>query len=78
MNSPGNNFWSRRRWLARLSFSFLILAVFLGYTAYRGAQNHDLSHGRIALHLVAAALAFSLFLMGTREKHRPRDNDADE
>ena len=59
---PGNNFWSRRRWLARLSFSFLIIAVFLGYTAYRGDfRNHELSHGRVMLHLIAAMLAFVLF-----------------
>jgi len=76
--APDKNFWSRRRWLARLSFSFLIVAVCLGYTAYRGEQSNALSHGRVMLYLFAAALAFSLFLMGTREKHRPRDGDSED
>jgi len=75
MQIPGDDFWSRRRWLARLAFSFLIVAACLAYTGYRGAQNQSLSHERVVLCYVSAMLAFSLFLMGTREKHRPRDDD---
>ncbi|MDB5353953.1 MAG: hypothetical protein JWN24_406 [Phycisphaerales bacterium] len=63
--------WSRRRWLARLSLSFLIIGLWLAYTGFRGAQTHALSHGRVILCYVAAMLAFVLFAMGTRERHRP-------
>ena len=69
-DDPQDGLWSRRRWLARLSFSFLIVAVYLAYTAYRGAENHQLSLPRTVLFSVGAFLAFVLFLMGTRERHR--------
>jgi uncharacterized membrane protein YtjA (UPF0391 family) len=69
---PDNRPWSRRRWLARLSFSFLIISIFLAYTGYRGAQDHTLGHGRILLCYFASMVAFVLFLMGARERHRPR------
>jgi hypothetical protein len=72
---PPDDFWSRRRMLARFSFSFLIVAVFLGYTAYHGSQNHELSQGRVILYSVAAMLSFVMFMLGTRERHRPRDED---
>ena len=67
--SPPTNLWSRQRWLARFSFSFLIVAVYLAYTGF----NHpELGQGRKILYYAGAALAFGLFLMGTRERHRPQ------
>jgi hypothetical protein len=65
---PPPDFWSRRRWLARLSFSFLIVAVYLVWT---GTHHPEFGQGRRMLFYVGAALAFVLFLMGTRERHRP-------
>ncbi len=62
--------WTRRAWLSRFSFSFLIVAIFLAYTGYKGAQNHD----RVLLYYVAAGLSFVMFLVATRERHRPRDD----
>ncbi|MDB5174712.1 MAG: hypothetical protein JWN51_3485 [Phycisphaerales bacterium] len=70
---PDNDLWSRRRWLARLSLSFLIIGLWLAYTGFRGAQTHAFSHGRVMLCYVAAMLAFVLFAMGTRERHRPSE-----
>ena len=72
---PPGDIWSKRRWLSRLSFSFLVVAMFLGYTAYKGAQSHLLSQGRVTLYYAIAGVSFVLFLMGTREKHRPRDEE---
>ena len=65
-----NGLWNRRRWLARLSFPFLIIALWLFWIGYQGATHHTLSSGRISLSYVAAFLGFSLFLWGTRERHR--------
>jgi len=65
-----NGFWTRRRWLARLSFSFLIIAGWLFWTGYQGGVNHTLSPGRSTLCYVAGFMALSLFFMGTRERHR--------
>jgi hypothetical protein len=66
-----NSFWSRRRWLSRLSVSFLIVAAWLFYLGYQGGKNHTFSQGRIVLCYISAFLSFSLFLLGTRERHRP-------
>ena len=60
----------RRRWLARLGFSFLIIALWLFWIGYQGSTHHTLSGARILLCYVAAFLGFSLFLWGTRERHR--------
>jgi hypothetical protein len=65
-----NGLWDRRRWLARLSFSFLIIALWLFWIGYQGSTHHTLNGGRIMLCYVAAFLAFSLFLWGVRERHR--------
>jgi len=65
-----NEVWSRRRWLARLSMSFLILAGLLFWLGYQGTRQHTMSSGRVTLCYVSAFLAMSLFFMGTREKHR--------
>ena len=75
MNLPNNDngFWSGRRWLARLSFSFLIIAAFLAYSGYKGAHDHSLSQGRVVLDYLCAMLAFVLFLAGVRARHRPGD-----
>ena len=70
---PGGEFWSRRRWLARLSFSFLIIAAFLVYAAYRGSQTHVIGQGRAMLYYLGALLfSFVLFLLGTPAKRHRR------
>ena len=61
-----------RRWLARLSFSFLVIAFFLaweGYQRYRslgpsGADWH------VLLYWFAAALSSVLAFIGISERHR--------
>jgi hypothetical protein len=68
---PEDSFWSNRRWLARLSFSFLIVAAFLLFTAYREMQAHALTAARASLYLIGALMAFVMFLLGVRARHRP-------
>jgi hypothetical protein len=61
-----------RRWLARLSFSFLIVAFFLawqGYKRYHAAG--DVADWRTLLYFFAAMLSVVLALTGVRERHRP-------
>ena len=65
-----NGFWSRRRWLARLSPSFLIIAAWVLWIAYQGNKNHTLSPSRLILCYVAAFCGISLFFWGTLERHR--------
>jgi hypothetical protein len=56
-----------RRWLARLSFSFLILAAVLVWEA-RKAKDRGESPTR---HYIAAALLAGAGMAGMRERHRP-------
>ena len=64
-----------RRWLARLSTSFLIVAFFLAYQGYR---RYQILHGqvdwRVLLNFFAATVSVVLALLGVRERHRPRDS----
>ena len=62
-----------RRWLARFSFSFLIVAAVLVWETYHGLQSGALGVGRAALYLVAGGMAIGLGLMGIRERHRRGD-----
>ena len=54
-----------RRWLARLSFSFFIIAFVLAYEAHKAGNS-----SRGAALGVATALALGLGLAGVRERHR--------
>jgi len=55
-----------KSWLARLSFSFLILAGLLGWNAWREYPGTTL---RMILEIIGASCAFVLFLIGTRFRH---------
>lgn len=59
-----------RYWLARLCFSFFVIAGACGWEAWRG--NHD--SGKRTLLSVVAALATGLAFAGLRERHRPNMN----
>ncbi len=61
-----------RRWLARLSFSFLVLAVVFAWEGHRsstGERGPEKKGNAPALYL-AAALALGAGLAGIRERHR--------
>ena len=73
-------FFSPRRWLGRLSFSFFILAFWLLYTAYNGLKNHSLEQWRAMIIFTGALFSFVLGLMGIRERHHldaKQGNDED-
>ena len=60
-----------RRWLARLSFSFLVIAFFLaweGYKRYQAAAGE--ADWRTILYFAAAAVSVMVGLTGLRERHR--------
>jgi hypothetical protein len=61
-----------RRWLGRLSFSFLVIAFFLGwegYKRYTAAGGAGLDWHAL-LYFVAAAMSVALGFTGLRERHR--------
>ena len=65
-----------RRWLARLAFSFFIIAAVLAWEAHKIRDAE--SSWRPVLYLIAATLAVLLGLAGVRERHRDVRDDRDE
>jgi hypothetical protein len=59
-----------RRWMGRFSFSFLIVAVALGWESYRGVQR-GASTARVAIMIIAGFVLFVLFLFAIRLRHAP-------
>lgn len=68
------NDWHERTryWLGRLSFSFLVIAFFLGWEGRKRylAAGGAIADWRTLLDFVAAVLAVGIALMGLRERHR--------
>ena len=61
-----------RRWMARLSFSFVILTLVFaweGYRTQRGDRGPD-QQAKMYAFYAAAAVCFGLGLRGVRERHR--------
>lgn len=61
-----------RKWMARLSFSFFILALVFVWEGRR-ADQQNLSSRRNA-YAAAAVACFALGLVGVRERHRDDDD----
>ena len=57
-----------QRWLARLAFSFLILAAVLAWTGRQAARRGDSP----TLYYAAAAILGAAGIIGLRERHRPQ------
>ena len=69
------------RWLARLAFSFFILAGLLFYQAYREMNDPAAAKPpvwRIALYCLAAGISIGLGLRGLRERHKMLSDSRDE
>ncbi|MGE5612288.1 MAG: hypothetical protein ACM359_23775 [Bacillota bacterium] len=68
-----------RRWLARLSFSFMILALVLVWDAYRALRGYGriLPAWQIYLEFAAAVVSFTLGMAGVRARHRAIDEQND-
>jgi hypothetical protein len=62
-----------RKWLARLSFSFIILAAVFAWEGYKAQGRTGLppQPARATWCYVAAAVALGAGLAGMRERHRP-------
>lgn len=59
------------RWLARLAFSFLVLAALLAWTGYKELTTRFApSKPRVALYFVGAGMSLGLAVRGFRERHR--------
>ena len=58
-----------RRWLARLTFSFFVLAAVLAWEAYKATGAG--ANGRATLCTLGAAAAAGIGFLGVRERHRP-------
>ena len=61
-----------RRWLARLSFSFFVLAAVLVYDGYRGARGQGgraLTERQVQLRYAGAVVCIGLGIAGTRARH---------
>ena len=60
------------RWLARLSFSFFIVAFVLIWEIYNSmtGKRGPVSQGRVALYMIACVFAIVLGVMGIRARHR--------
>lgn len=67
------------RWLARLSFSFLILAGLLAYEGYKLLSRPGPARPawQVWLYFLAAGLSVGLSVKGMRERHRMLRDDND-
>jgi hypothetical protein len=63
-----------RKWLARLPFSFLVIAIACAWEAYRG----EYSTVQRTLLIAAAAVGSGAFLAGMAERHRAARESQDE
>jgi hypothetical protein len=60
-----------KRWLARLAFSFLILAGLLAWTGYKELTTRARPDKvRVGLYFVAAGMSVGLAVRGFKERHR--------
>ena len=65
-------FRSPRRWLARLSFPFLVFAAILAWEAYQAdkGERGPVPQWRITLYAIGAGACLLLGFAGVRERHR--------
>jgi hypothetical protein len=60
-----------KRWLARLAFTFLILAGLLAWTGYKELTTRARPDKvRVGLYFVGAGMSLGLAVQGVRERHR--------
>ena len=63
------------RWLARLSFSLLILSGLLIAQGWQELHRPAASKWRIGLYFLSAGIGLGLSLKGVRERHRQQNSD---
>jgi hypothetical protein len=71
--------WNRiaRRWLARLAYSFVILAIFLMWEGAKALGRHGQPRNvpRVIGCFIGAGVLMALAGKGMRERHRPDDQE---
>lgn len=71
-----------KRWLARFSFSFLILGGLLIYQGYKEIRQASPGAGggrwRVMLYFVGAGIALGLSAKGVRERHKMLDEEGEQ
>jgi hypothetical protein len=68
---PGGKIKAMNRWLARLSFSFLIIAAALIWEIHKIIGTAETNQTwRIVLYAVLAGICIALAAAGIRERHR--------
>jgi hypothetical protein len=65
------------RWLARLSFTFFVIAVLLFWQIYKALSDGSttVTQGRLSLYILGCACAITLGAIGVRARHRPGGDD---
>ena len=59
------------QWLARLAFSFLVLAALLAWTGYKELTTRaSADKVRVSLYFVGAGMSLGVAARGFRERHR--------
>jgi hypothetical protein len=69
-----------RKWLARLAFSFILVATVLAWEAYQaqtGRRGPDVPPWRIGAYYLAAAALFAAGLWGVRTRHQLLEEQRD-
>ena len=61
------------KWVARFSFTFLILGGLLFYQVYELSATPGTPGWKYAILLIGGTMAISLGARGIRERHRPKD-----
>ena len=61
-----------RRWLARLSFSFFLIACVFAWQAHKARETGEGARTRRMLYAGGAVVAVALGVAGVRERHRPQ------
>jgi len=58
-----------RRWLSRLSFTFIAVGCVLAWDAYTGSTR-GMNGGPMTFYYIGAAICFACGLAGLTERHR--------
>jgi hypothetical protein len=70
---PSRDWRNPRAWLARFSFSFVLVGAVLAWEGYQSVTGNrgPVPQSRIVLYFAGALICWALGLAGVRERHRP-------
>ena len=67
-----------RDWLARLAFTFFIIAALFLWQAHQARAVKPTPRAWIILYLLGAAISVALGIAGIRARHRPPESDGSD